>query len=86
MISSPANFLYALGISDREVRKDKEMFFTRKLLAHQEAAAQYYIMWNLNRRVLEQVKNGNFFYQDKLQKGQNKKISTSFGLQNTVRK
>lgn len=61
MISSPTNFLYALGISDREVRKDKETFFTRKLLAHQEAATQYYIMWNLKRRVSEQVKNWNFF-------------------------
>lgn len=64
-ISSPTNFLYALGISDREVRKDKESFFIRKFLAHQETATQYYmvgiLMWNLNRLVSEQVKNWNFF-------------------------
>lgn len=65
MISSPANLLYALGISDREVKKDKNTFFTRELLAHQETAAQYYtvgiLIWNLNRVISEQVKNWNFF-------------------------
>lgn len=65
LISSPANLLYALGISDREVKKDKNTSFTRKLLAHQETAAQYYtvgiLIWNLNRLISEQVKNCNFF-------------------------
>lgn len=44
MISSPANFFYPLGIADREVGKDKETFFTRKFLAHQETAIQYYMV------------------------------------------
>lgn len=65
MISSAASFLYALGIADREVGKDKETFFTKKLLAHQETATQYYmvgiLMQNLNRLISEHVIYWNFF-------------------------